>query len=142
MSISRVMLNVEIRYEQDVVLTRQRARQIASLLGFSTHEQTALATAVSEVARNAFRYAGSGRVEFAIAGDQQPQLLSVRVQDRGPGIPNLSDVLSGRYVSQTGMGLGIIGSKRLSDEFAIDSEPGKGTTVVIGKWLPKRAPTV
>ena len=109
---SRVILNVEIRYEQDVVLTRQRARQIAALLGLSTHEQTAFATAVSEIARNAFRYAGGGRVEFAIDADQQPQLLGVRVQDRGRGIANLTDVLNGRYVSQTGMGLGIVGSKR------------------------------
>src|SRR3954462_9196615 len=139
---SRGLLSIEIRYEQDVVLTRQRARQVASLLGFSTHEQTSLATAVSEIARNAFRYAGSGRVEFTIDPDAQPQLFSVRVQDKGPGIPNLADILDGRYVSQTGMGLGIIGSKRLSDEFAIDAVPGKGTTVVIGKRLPKRAPLV
>jgi signal transduction histidine kinase len=139
---SRTILNIDIRYEQDVVLTRQRARQIASLLGFSTHEQTALATAVSEIARNAFRYAGSGRVEFAIDADQQPQLLSIRVQDKGPGIVNLADILNGRYLSQTGMGLGIIGSKRLSDEFAIDSAPGNGTTVMIGKRLPKRASVV
>jgi signal transduction histidine kinase len=139
---NRGLLNIEVRYEQDVVLTRQRARQIASLLGFSTHEQTALATAVSEIARNAFQYAGSGRVEFLIDPDLQPQLFSVRVQDKGPGIANLTEILDGRYVSQTGMGLGIIGSQRLSDEFAIDAAPGKGTTVVIGKRLPKRAPVV
>src|SRR5918998_832823 len=118
---SKGILNIEIRYEQDVVLTRQRARQIAALLGFSTHEQTALATAVSEIARNAFRYAGSGRVEFAVGADEPPHVLRVRVQDKGPGIANLDEILGGRYVSQTGMGLGIIGSKRLSDEFAIDS---------------------
>ena len=138
----RGILNIEIRYEQDVVLTRQRARQIAALLGFSTHEQTALATAVSEIARNAFRYAGSGRVEFAVGPDEPPHVLRVRVQDKGPGIANLVEILDGRYVSRTGMGLGIIGSKRLSDEFAIDSAPGKGTTVMIGKRLPKRAPAV
>jgi signal transduction histidine kinase len=132
------ILSIEIRYEQDVVLTRQRARQIASLVGFSNHEQTALATAVSEVARNAFRYAGGGRVEFAVDLEEQPQSLRVRVQDKGQGIPNLPEILNGRYVSQTGMGLGIIGSKRLSDEFAIESAPGKGTHVVIGKRLPKR----
>jgi signal transduction histidine kinase len=132
------ILSIEIRYEQDVVLTRQRARQIASLVGFSNHEQTALATAVSEVARNAFRYAGGGRVEFTVDLEEQPQSLRVRVQDKGQGIPNLPEILDGRYVSQTGMGLGIIGSKRLSDEFAIESTPGKGTHVVIGKRLPKR----
>ena len=67
------ILTIDIRYEQDVVLTRQRARQIAGLLGFSTQEQTALATAVSEIARNAFRYAGGGRVEFAVGPDEPPQ---------------------------------------------------------------------
>ena len=139
---SRGILSIEIRYEQDVVLTRQRTRQIASLLGFSTQDQTSLATAVSEIARNAFRYAGNGRVEFLIDLDVQPQLFSIRVQDKGPGISNLGEILDGRYVSQTGMGLGIIGSKRLSDEFTIDATPGNGTTVVVGKRLSKRAPII
>ena len=131
------LLTIDIRYEQDVVLTRQRARQIAGLLGLSTHEQTAFATAVSELARNAFQYAGHGRTTFAVRTDSGPSsVLVVRVQDKGPGIPHLPTVLAGQYRSRTGMGLGILGAKRLNDEFDIESAAGVGTSVSIGKRLP------
>ena len=136
------LLNVEIRVEQDVVLTRQRARQIAALLNLSNHEQTGFATAVSEVARNAFRYANGGRAEFFLRVEDYRQVLGVTVQDKGPGIPNLQTILEGRYQSATGLGLGIIGAKRLSDGFEIQTTPGKGTTVAIRKWLPKRSPPI
>jgi signal transduction histidine kinase len=136
------LLNIEIRVEEDVVLTRQRARQIASVLNLSVNEQTAFATAVSELARNAFRYAGGGRAEVFLRVEDQRPILGVTVQDKGPGIPHLMTILDGQYRSQTGMGLGIIGSKRLSDEFDIQTMPGKGTTVTIKKWLPKRSPPI
>ncbi|HLL89535.1 MAG TPA: ATP-binding protein, partial [Tepidisphaeraceae bacterium] len=136
------LLNIDIRYEQDVVLTRQRARQIAGLLELGTQEQTAFATAVSELARNAFQYAGQGRVTFAVRAEEGRQVLVVRVQDKGPGIADVSAVLEGRYKSTTGMGLGIVGAKRLNDEFDLQSTRGAGTTVTIGKWLPRRLPPV
>ena len=97
--------------------------------------QTTFATSVSELARNAFRYAGGGRVTFSVRLDDAPALL-VRVQDKGPGIADLRAILEGRYRSQTVMGLGIIGSKRLSDEFDIQSTPGKGTRIMIVRWKP------
>ncbi len=128
------LLAVEIRREQDVVLARQRARQIAQLLGFDTSEATRIATAVSEIARNAWKYAGGGRVEYHVdPGD--PPSLAVRVVDRGKGIAELRDVLEGRYVSKTGMGLGIVGSRRLVDRFEIESGPA-GTSVRMAKALP------
>ena len=130
------LLSIELRYEQDVVLTRQRARQVAGLLGFTAPEQTGIATAVSEIARNAFRYAGGGRVEFGLT-DGDPPVFSVRVRDDGPGITNLQQILDGRYTSQTGMGLGILGARRLSDDFEVATRPGGGTTVVLGKYLPR-----
>lgn len=136
------VLNVEIHVEQDVVLTRQRARQIASLLNFSNNEQTGFATAVSELARNAFRYAGGGRAEFFLRVEDHRQVVGVTVRDKGPGIANLKTILEGRYQSQTGMGLGIIGAKRLSDEFEVQTSPGNGTCVTIRKWLPKRSPPI
>ncbi|MDB5326210.1 MAG: histidine kinase [Phycisphaerales bacterium] len=136
---ARPLLNVDVRFEQDVVLVRQRARQIAARVGFLSHEQTAIATAVSEIARNAFSYAGGGRVEFALGLDQRPQVLVIRVIDRGQGIKDLAAVLGGTYVSHTGMGLGLIGSQRLSDEFDIQSNAAQGTTVTFGKRLPRRA---
>jgi len=132
------LLSVAIRYEHDVVAARQRARQIADQLGFDVTEQTRIATAVSEIARNAFVYAEGGKVDFAIEGAVAPQLLAVRVIDNGPGIAQLDDVLGGRYRSETGMGLGIVGTRRLVDRFAIDSAAG-GTTVTLQKLLPRRA---
>src|ERR687886_574572 len=140
-SMSTTILTLEIRFEQDVVMTRQRTRQLAELLGFETQDQTRLATAVSEIARNAFQYAGRGKVEFCIEGTSgQTFLISIR--DQGPGIGNLKTILDGQYKSATGMGLGIIGSKRLMERFEIETSPGKGTSVQMGKPLPKRTPVV
>jgi signal transduction histidine kinase len=134
---SRAIVAVQIRYEQDVVLTRQRAKQIAAALAFDAQDQTRFATAVSEIARNAFRYAGGGRAEFSV--DRDARLLTVRISDTGPGIPHLPSILAGTYTSRTGMGLGIIGSKRICDRFDIESAPGKGTAITLGKLLPTGA---
>ena len=139
---SLAILSAEIRHEHDTVNARQRARQVARLLGFDSQDQTRIATAVSEIARNAFNYARGGRIEYMVEGRTRPQLFVIKVTDHGPGIRNLSAILEGRYESQTGMGLGIIGSRRLMDRFHIDSTPGAGTTVVLTKLLPKRAPLI
>jgi len=139
---NRPLLTVAIHYEQDVVVARQRARQIASLLGFDGQDQTRIATAVSEIARNAYRYAKGGKVEFALEGQSTPQLLLVRIEDQGPGIGNLERILSGNYRSETGMGLGILGAQRLMDRVDVASAPGSGTNVLLKKILPARAPLV
>ena len=96
------LLTLTLRYEEDVVTARQRAGQIAALLGFESGEQTRIATAVSEIVRNAFRYAGSGIVEYRIVGETPPQVYTITVTDPGPGIRNLDDILAGRYRSTTG----------------------------------------
>ncbi|MEP7245832.1 MAG: ATP-binding protein, partial [Gammaproteobacteria bacterium] len=139
---SKTLLTVGIQYEQDVVVARQRARQIAGQLGFDGQDQTRIATAVSEIARNAFRYARGGKVEFALEGESAPQLLVVRVSDKGPGIPDVAHVLSGNYRSSTGMGIGLIGAHRLMDRVDIRSAPGEGTDVTLKKMLPARAAMV
>jgi signal transduction histidine kinase/CheY-like chemotaxis protein len=136
------ILSIRIQYEHDVVSVRQRCRQLAEALGFETQQQTRLATAVSEIARNAFSYAGGGKVEFLLEGATPPQLFSIYVTDTGRGIANLTEVLEGNYRSETGMGLGIIGARRLMDRFRIESTPGKGTSVYLGKLLPRHAPFV
>jgi signal transduction histidine kinase/CheY-like chemotaxis protein len=136
------ILSAEIRHEQDTVHARQRARQVARLLGFDAQDQTRISTAVSEIARNAFNYANGGRIEFLVEGRTRPQLFVIKVIDRGPGIGNLAAILEGRYESKTGMGLGILGAKRLMDQFQIDSASGFGTTVVLTKLIPKRAPLI
>ena len=119
-------------------LRRQRARQVAEVLGFEPQQQTRLATAVSEIARNAFTYGGGGKVEFFLEGSTSPQLLSIRISDEGRGIADLDEILEGRYRSRTGMGLGIVGARRLMDRFSIASTPGKGTVVTLGKLIPRR----
>jgi signal transduction histidine kinase/CheY-like chemotaxis protein len=138
--VSAPLLSVRLRYEEDVVLARQRARQIAAALGFDVQHQTRIATAVSEIARNAFRYAREGHVEFSVEGSSRPQLLCVVVADRGPGIADLPAVLEGRYRSTTGMGAGIRGAQRLMDRFVIESSPERGTTVELRKLLPRETP--
>ena len=102
------LVTTEIRREEDVVLARQRTRQVAALLGFDGLEQTRLATA------------GGGTAEFSVEGEGA-QSFVVRVRDRGPGIRDLRRILEGEYTSRTGMGVGILGARRLSDSFEIES---------------------
>jgi signal transduction histidine kinase len=136
------ILSVTIHREHDTVAARQRARQVARLLGFDSQDQTRISTSVSEIARNAFNYAGGGKVEFQLEGQTSPQLFIMKVSDSGPGIRDLQTILEGRYQSQTGMGLGIIGAQRLMDQFQVESTLGKGTTIWLKKLLPKRSPLV
>jgi signal transduction histidine kinase/CheY-like chemotaxis protein len=137
--VTPAFLTLAVRTERDVVLARQRARQLAGLLGFDVQDQTRLSTAVSEIARNALVYAGKGDVVFGIEGATAPQVLVVRVSDSGPGIPNLQTILAGRYQSSTGMGVGIIGARRLMDHFVIRTTPGRGTVVELKKSLPRQS---
>jgi signal transduction histidine kinase len=132
------IVTVPIENEGDVVAVRQRAHRVAELLGFERQDQTRIATAVSELARNAFGYAGGGRAEFALDATAVPQRFVVRICDKGPGIAHLQTILDGQYRSQSGMGLGLIGARRLMDTFNIDSKAGKGTTVEVGHKLPIR----
>jgi signal transduction histidine kinase/CheY-like chemotaxis protein len=130
------LLSLNIAEEGDIVRARQSARQLALRAGFHQQDQARIATAVSEIARNAFQYAGSGRVEFSIDLKSSPQMVWVEVSDQGPGIGDLDDVLGGSYESRTGMGIGLSGSRRLMDQFRIQSAPGAGTKVTFAKALP------
>jgi signal transduction histidine kinase/CheY-like chemotaxis protein len=133
------VLLLALRTERDVVQARQRAREVAAELGLDNQDQIRMATAASEIARNAFRYARNGKVEFSI-GLEEPQFLQVTVSDSGPGIANLEEILEGRYRSNTGLGIGLVGTRRLMDRFEIDSKPS-GTTVRMVKQIPPhRAP--
>jgi signal transduction histidine kinase len=135
--------SISLHFEYDLVAARRRARQIAALLGFDEQEQTRIATVASEIARNALRYAGGGRIEFGVdSGDGVTQSLAMTVSDRGPGIEHLDDILNGRYRSPTGMGLGLLGAQRLMDDLQISTASGKGTTVTMRKTLSARAPVL
>ena len=123
---------VELRHDEGVVLARQRARDVAELVGFDRLDGTRIATAVSELARNAHRYGRLGRVRLLL-GDAS---LRIEVLDQGPGIANLDEILQGRYHSTTGMGRGLAGVRLLMDEFSIAAPPGRGTRVLVAKKLP------
>ena len=129
------LMNLPLRTDRDVVQVRQRAREIASELGLDNQDQIRIATATSEMARNAFRYATNGRVTFSVLLED-PQALEVIVSDSGPGIANLEEILDGRYRSKTGLGMGIIGTRRLMDGFEISSAP-QGTNVRMVKHIPR-----
>jgi signal transduction histidine kinase/CheY-like chemotaxis protein len=135
---SKTILTLVVRYEPDIVIARQRTRQIAGLLGFDAQDQTRLSTAVSEITRNAFNYAGGGKVEYLLEDTPKGQTFLIRVIDQGPGIPDVEAVLEGRFQSEKGMGLGIAGARRLMDQFHIESILGKGTTLLLGKRLPRK----
>lgn len=135
------IVGMVIKVEADIVAVRQRARHLAQLLNFERQDQTRIATAVSEIARNAYSYATGGRVEFSLLETRSPQMLLIRISDRGPGIADLDGVLEGRFQSAAGMGVGISGARRLLDHFKIQSG-SEGTTVELGHRLPQRAPGV
>lgn len=131
------LLLMSLGRETDVVLCRNRARAVAETLGFDKQQQVKIATAVSEIARNAFRYARKARAEFSLAeAEDGLQYFMTTVVDEGPGIPHLSQVLAGTYTSTTGMGTGIRGSKRLMDRLDISTGAG-GTTVALWQKLPR-----
>jgi signal transduction histidine kinase len=130
------LLSVRIGEEVDIVSARQRARQIAALLGLHPQDQVRWATGVSEVARNAYQYAGSGQVDFSIDLKSRPQMLWVKVSDSGPGISDVATILGDAYESRTGMGIGLSGTRRIMDSFRIDSKPGNGTLVSFSKVIP------
>jgi len=132
------LLRIVIATETDIVLVRGRTRRLAELIGFDAQDQTRITTAVSEIARNTYEYAHGGHIEFYLTGAPPVQRFVVIVRDRGPGIAELPAVLSGARKSATGMGIGLMGARRLMDEFDITSQPGEGTTVRLGKTLPRR----
>ena len=135
------IVTMQLAHEPDIVSVRQRAHRLADLLQFERQDQTRIATAVSEIARNAFSYGGGGKVVFALDETSTPQTLLVSIADRGHGIADLDAVLEGRFRSTAGMGLGIRGARRLLDLFDIKSSPS-GTRVELGQRLPAKSPRV
>lgn len=127
-------LVVEVNEEYDIVTARNHTKTLCDEIGFSASEQVKIATVVSELARNIVLYVGRGRIELEIVSVPR-QGIEIRAIDQGGGIPNLEEVLSGKYRSKTGMGVGLLGTKRLMDEFEIDSAPGRGTRLRVRKYL-------
>ena len=134
------LLAIAIDEERDIVLARQRTRQIAALLGFDDQDQTRITTAVSEIVRNVIEYAKGGRLEYRIDGKAPSARLEIVVEDDGPGIRDLGSILAGAHRSSTGMGIGILGARRLMDDFRVEGGNRRGTKIVMAKRLPARAP--
>ncbi|GAA1511955.1 anti-sigma regulatory factor [Sphaerisporangium rubeum] len=134
-SATGTVLELAISSNDDVVIVRQRVRASAIELGLSLVDQTKVVTAASELARNTLVHAGGGRARIEVL--QQPggrKGLRLTFSDDGPGIPDIRLALTDGWTSGSGLGLGLSGSKRLVDEFDLDSEPGRGTVVTVTKW--------
>ncbi|MCR4434459.1 MAG: anti-sigma regulatory factor [Clostridiales bacterium] len=125
---------VEIFHEKDIVIARQTARELTKDMGFGLVDQTRIVTAVSELSRNIFKYAKSGRVIFESVESGKSRGISISFIDKGPGIESIENAMKEGFSTDKGMGLGLPGVKKLMDYFKISSELEKGTTVVIIKW--------
>jgi serine/threonine-protein kinase RsbT len=120
--------------EHDIVLSRQAVRRMAQQLGFSLVDQTKMVTAASELARNAVIYGGGGTLQWAMLSEGVKRGLRLTFEDRGPGIANLDLAMTDGWSSGSGLGLGLTGTRRLVNEFDIESTVGVGTRVVITRW--------
>jgi serine/threonine-protein kinase RsbT len=126
---------IRIESDADVVTARQRARALAGVVDLTSTDQTLLATAISEVARNITTYAKHGEVALQIVSDGRGRRgIEVVARDEGPGIEDLERALQDGYSSGEGLGLGLPGARRLVDEFRIESAPGEGTRVTLVMW--------
>jgi serine/threonine-protein kinase RsbT len=126
---------IPIESDADVVTARQRAREMAGELDLTTTDQTLLATAISEVARNITIYAKRGEVLLSVVCDDGGRKgIRVIARDQGPGIENLDLALRDGYTSGSGLGIGLPGARRLVDDFDIETAPGQGTKVTLVMW--------
>jgi len=131
---------IPIESDADVVTARQQARAMAGNLELTSTDQTLLATAISEVARNITTYAKRGEVELSVVHDDNGRDgIQVIARDQGPGIENVELALQDGYTSGGGLGLGLPGAQRLVDDFHIETAPGQGTTVTLVMWARPNA---
>jgi serine/threonine-protein kinase RsbT len=127
-------IRVAIRTDADVVTARQEARTMGAALGFTSTDLTLLATAISEIARNITTYAGEGEVALRVIREGARQGIEVEATDEGPGIANVELAMQDGYTTGNGLGLGLPGTRRLVDDFELDTTPGAGTRIRMVKW--------
>jgi len=127
-------VRVPIRTDADVVTARQEARTMGASLGFSSTDLTLLATAISEVARNITTYAGEGEVQLRLVSAGGREGIEVIAADEGPGIADVELAMQDGYTTGNGLGLGLPGTRRLVDDFDLQTTPGAGTTIRLVKW--------
>lgn len=129
--------SINIHHEWDIVEARQLGRDIAKSLGFGSVDQARITTAISELARNIYLYAGHGIMSFEIIEYVDRKGIRLIASDKGPGIKDISLVMEDGYTTSGGLGTGLPGVKRLMDEFDLKSEVDKGTTIETIKWVRK-----
>ena len=127
--------SLDIERETDVVKARQKGRELAAALGFSSTDQTLIATAISEVARNIVSYATRGTVTVAKVESQGRIGIEIVAADQGPGIPDVELAMQDGFSTGNSLGFGLPGARRLMDDFELVSQVGMGTTVTLRKWL-------
>ena len=127
-------LRIPVTADVDVVNARQKGRELAAQAGFSSGDQTVIAAAISEIARNILNYAKRGEVVLSVVTNGDRQGVIVVARDQGPGIPDVQRALEDGYSTSGGLGLGLPGARRLMDDFDVTSSVGKGTTVTMKKW--------
>ncbi|HVZ81019.1 MAG TPA: anti-sigma regulatory factor [bacterium] len=127
---------VPIASDVDIVSAREQGRALAERIGFSQVERTVIATAISEIARNIVEHAKKGNMVLSPCQHGSRVGIQIIATDEGPGIPDVSRAMQDEYSTGKGLGLGLPGSKRLMDEFEVQSNVGKGTVVTMRKWLP------
>lgn len=126
---------IPIEEELDIVRARQEGRQLAKETGFGPVDLARVATAISELARNIYNYARPGTIELTQVRQGSRRGLQVTALDQGPGIPNIEEAMRDGYTTSGGLGAGLPGTRRLVDEFEIESAPGEGTRVTVRKWI-------
>ena len=128
-------VRVPIRGSADIVLARSKSRELAAEIGFDGGDQTIIATAVSEVARNIVEYAKEGEILLRPVHERGKKGLTVIARDEGPGIADVAKALQVGYSTGKGLGLGLPGARRLVDEFEVASRVGQGTVITMKKWM-------
>lgn len=129
------LIEIPIAHEFDIVSARQKGRELAASMGFSSTEQTLLATAISEVARNIVNYAGTGELVLSDVEEKGRRGVMIVARDRGPGIADTELAMRDGYSTGNSLGVGLPGARRLVDDFQLSSTPGVGTIVTLKKWL-------
>ena len=128
-------VHVPIERETDIVTARQKGRELANAIGFSTTDQTIIALAISEIARNIVSYAQRGDVTLSRVETAERRGIMIVARDEGPGIADIALAMRDGYSSARSLGVGLPGARRVMDEFDLASTVGQGTTVTMKKWL-------
>jgi serine/threonine-protein kinase RsbT len=125
---------VQIKEETDIAVARRTTRDVATKLGFGVTETARIVTAASELGRNVYKYGGGGVMQWRSLSSSDVEGLELRIEDEGPGIPDVNEALREGHTTGGGLGMGLPGAKRLMDEMEIQSVVGKGTKVTVRKW--------